>query len=170
MEDESRIGAAKSEGGGEGVMRIMERTVFAKRGDWEVVRLRFKTCAFDGELPFEHEQREDRFNGSSRSKCMACKGFGGHERDGFAENTCENMRFNCVVGFCSRAMGVDESDVFWLQFRFRKCLLYGTFQIFSLWFWLSDVERVCPFTETADGERRICFGTFCHDDNACGFA
>ena len=91
MEDESRIGAAEGEGGGEGVMRVMERAVFAKRSDWEVVRLRFKACAFDGELPFEHEQREDCFDGSSRSKCMACKGFGGHEWDGFAKDACENM-------------------------------------------------------------------------------
>ena len=111
MEDESRIGAAEGEGGGEGVMRVMERAVFAKRSDWEVVRLRFKACAFDGELPFEHEKRENRLDGASGSKCMACKGFRGHERNGIAEDACENMRFDGVVGFRSRAVGVDERDV-----------------------------------------------------------
>ena len=55
LEDESGIGTAESEGGGEGGVRVMEQTVFAERGDWKVVRLRFKTRAFDGELPFKHD-------------------------------------------------------------------------------------------------------------------
>ena len=67
LKDESGIGTAESEGGGEGDMRVMERTVFAERGDGEVVRLCFKTRAFDGELPFEHEKREDRLDGDRKS-------------------------------------------------------------------------------------------------------